>query len=74
MTEEQYLWAWLDGYMAGVERGKEELTREQNADWPPPRVLTFGRWYDQAIEREKWYAAARLPRPGDIEHRKGAAA
>lgn len=50
---EQQLLAWTEGYLAGYERGYETRGDEVNAIYPPPRVLVFGRWYDQATERQK---------------------
>lgn len=39
--------------------GYEHRVDEENAAWPPPRVYVFGRWYDQATEREKADAEVR---------------
>jgi hypothetical protein len=39
--------------------GYESRVDEENEAWPPAPVLTFGRWYDQALERER--ADAELP-------------
>jgi hypothetical protein len=36
---------WHAGYNARV--------AEENAAWPPPKVVAFGAWYDQALERER---------------------
>lgn len=58
MTEEQLL-IWLDGYLAGWEQGDQARAAEVNAEYPPPRVYAFGRWYDQACERERADAETR---------------
>lgn len=58
MTEEQLL-IWTEAYLAGIDRGYEIRVDEENAAGPPPRVLAFGRWYDQAQEREKADAETR---------------
>lgn len=52
MTEEALI-AWAGGFVAGYDQGYYLRVREENADWPPPPVYAFGRWYDQALEREK---------------------
>ncbi|GAA0493932.1 hypothetical protein Ade02nite_20930 [Paractinoplanes deccanensis] len=62
--------AWLMA-LAG-QWGYEARVDEENATWPPPKVFTLGRWFDQPIERRKADATARLPRPGD--HKGGPAA
>lgn len=74
MTDAE-LMRWLDGYLArcesdsaaDYERGYWDRVAEENAAYPPPKVLTFGRWYDQALEREKHDAIATQPRPTDNE-------
>lgn len=58
MTEEQLL-IWADAYLAGYERGYEARVAEENGAYPEPRVFAFGRWYDQALEREKADAETR---------------
>lgn len=59
--------AWL---MATAMRwGYENRVAEENAAWPAPKIFTLGRWFDQATERAKADAAARLPRPGDFRGR-----
>jgi hypothetical protein len=57
-TDEQFL-AWTAGYLAGYDRGYEVRGREVNAEYPPDRVLVFGKWYRQALEREKADAEVR---------------
>lgn len=69
MTETVHLMAWTAGYLAGYERGYEIRGDEINATWPPEKVLVFGRWYDQATERQKWDRTAGQPRPTDNEVR-----
>lgn len=39
--------------------GYESRVDEENAAYPPPKVFTFGRWYDQARERERADAETR---------------
>jgi hypothetical protein len=39
--------------------GYENRVDEENAAYPPPKVYAFGRWYDQALEREKADAETR---------------
>jgi hypothetical protein len=39
--------------------GYEHRVDEENETWPPPRVYVFGRWYDQAAERQKADAEVR---------------
>jgi hypothetical protein len=56
---DEFLVAWTAGYLAGYERGHETRGREVNAEYPPPKVYAFGRWYDQALEREKADAETR---------------
>lgn len=46
-------------YRAGYEAGYWAGVEQENATYPPPKVLTFGRWYDQALEREKADAEVR---------------
>jgi hypothetical protein len=58
VTEEQLL-IWAEAYLAGYDRGYEARVDEENATYPPPRVLAFGRWYDQALERQKHDAETR---------------
>lgn len=58
MTQEQLL-AWTAGFLAGWDEGYEIRGREVNAEYPPPKVFAFGRWYDQALEREKVDAEVR---------------
>lgn len=58
MTEEELL-AWTAGYLAGYDRGYEVRGREVNAEYPPGRVFAFGRWYDQAAERQQADAEVR---------------
>ncbi len=55
---------WL--FQLGLRWGYEARVDEENADWPPPKVFTLGRWYDQAAERAKADAEAQLPRTGDF--------
>jgi hypothetical protein len=55
---------WL--FQLGLRWGYEARVDEENSDYPPPMVFTLGRWYDQAEERAKANAAARLHRPGDF--------
>jgi hypothetical protein len=52
VTDEQLL-IWTEAYLAGYDRGYEIRVDEENAAYPPPKVMVFGRWYDQALEREK---------------------
>lgn len=47
--------------------GYEARVDEENCAWPPSKVFTLGKWYDQAEERAKADAAARLPRPNDFK-------
>jgi len=60
---DEYLLAWTAGYLAGSDRadleyqaawdaGYEQRGREVNAEYPPDKVLVFGRWYEQATERK----------------------
>lgn len=49
--------------------GYENRVAEENDSYPPEPVFVLGRWYDQAAERQKADAAARLPRPGDFKGR-----
>lgn len=58
-TEAEQL-IWADAYLAGYERGYEARVDEENATYPPPKVLAFGRWYDQATERQKADSETRL--------------
>ncbi len=55
LTHDDLLAYWAEAYVAGYDRGYESRVDEENATYPPPKVLSFGRWYDQALEREKWY-------------------
>lgn len=50
---------WTEAYLAGYDRGYEARVDEENATYPPPKALTFGRWYDQAAERQKADAETR---------------
>lgn len=60
-TREQV--AWL---MATAMRwGYELRVDEENAAYPPLPVFQLGRWYDQAEQRLKVDAEARLPRLND---------
>ncbi|BAL87264.1 hypothetical protein AMIS_20440 [Actinoplanes missouriensis 431] len=67
--------AFQSGYELGITEaggfhaGYRARVDEENATWPPPKVFTLGRWYDQAAERAEADAAARLPRPGDFRGR-----
>lgn len=61
MTRADYLDAWLQGYLAGCQRGYEERVTEENDAWKPQRIYFMGTWYDRALERERWYAEARAP-------------
>lgn len=38
---------------AAFQWGYEHRVDEENATYPPPKVLAFGAWYSQALEREK---------------------
>lgn len=58
MTEDQLL-IWAEAYLAGYDRGYQARVEEENATYPEPRVLVLGRWYNQAIEREKADAETR---------------
>lgn len=53
----------------GYQAGYRTRVAEENATYPPPLSFTFGRWYDQAVERQKADAAAGLPRPHDFPGR-----
>lgn len=53
------LFAWASGFVAGYDRGYEGAIREVNGDYPEPRVLAFGQWYDQALERQRADAETR---------------
>lgn len=55
----ELLTAWTAGYLLGFDRGYEIRGDEVNGAWPPPPVLTFGRWYRQALERERADAEVR---------------
>lgn len=33
--------------------GYEARVDEENGAYPEPRIFAFGKWYDQALEREK---------------------
>jgi hypothetical protein len=39
--------------------GYENRVDEENGAYPEPKVVAFGRWYDQALEREKADAETR---------------
>lgn len=58
LTEAERL-IWTEAYLAGYDRGYQARVDEENAAYPPPKVLTFGRWYDQAAERQKHDAETR---------------
>lgn len=58
----QVAWIMAEAYRWGYEARVDE----ENAAWPPPQVFTLGKWYEQASERQRADAAARLPRPGDF--------
>lgn len=58
-TREQV--AWL---MAQAMRwGYENREAEENAAYPPEPVFTLGKWFDQATERARAEAGAKLRRP-----------
>jgi hypothetical protein len=59
--------AWLMSQAARW--GYENRVDEENANWPPEPVMTFGRWADQTDARSHADQAARVPRTGD--HRGG---
>lgn len=60
MTDEERLIVWSEAYCAGWDRGYEQRVREENDQAQiEPRVLHFGAWYDQAVEREKADAETR---------------
>lgn len=50
------------GYWAGY----WARVAEENATYPSGKIFTLGRWYDQATERARADAAARLARPNDF--------
>lgn len=59
--------SWIDGYLAGAAAGYLEAMTgddpdgiEEQAIEASKRVFAFGRWYDQALEREKWYRESRM--------------
>jgi hypothetical protein len=64
-TRDQAIWL----FQLGLRWGYETRVDEENNAYPPPKVFTLGRWYDQATERAKADAAARLPRTGDYRGR-----
>ncbi len=76
-TRAQVAWLMSEAMRWGYEARDEEdrgfwagynaRVAEENAAYPPPKVFTLGRWFDQATERQKADAAARLPRPGDFK-------
>jgi len=55
--------AWL--MSVAYRWGYEARVDEENGAWPPGPIKVAGRWYEQAVEREKADATARLSRPGD---------
>lgn len=59
----QLAWLMNEAYRWGYEARVDE----ENAAYPPPKVFTLGRWYDQALERAKADAAARIPRANDFQ-------
>jgi hypothetical protein len=70
LTQETFTRDQVARLMAHAMRwGYENRVAEENAAWPPAKVFTLGRWYEQADERAKADAAARLPRPEDFPGR-----
>lgn len=59
MTDEERLLVWTEAYLAGYDRGYQMRVLEENGAYPQPKVYAFGRWYDQALEREKADAEVR---------------
>jgi hypothetical protein len=64
-TRDQVAWIAAQFFRWGYERHRDE----ENENWPPAAAFVLGRWFDQAVEREKADAAARLPRPTDFRGR-----
>jgi hypothetical protein len=60
-TREQV--AWL--MSTAMRWGYELRVDEENAAYPPTPVFQLGRWFDQAEQRQKADADAKLPRLGD---------
>lgn len=50
---DEFLIAWTEAYLAGYDRGYQVRVAEENGDHSDPHVFAFGRWYNQALEREK---------------------
>lgn len=55
----------VTAYLLGEDSGYQRRIADENGTYPPPPVFTSSGWFDQALERQKWYATARQPRPGD---------
>lgn len=55
--------AWRWGYECRVD--------EENQAYPPPKIMAFGQWYDQAVYRQQCDEHARQPWPTDnqVGHR-----
>lgn len=64
-TREQVAWLMSEA----MRWGYDARVDEENAAYPPPK-LVMGKWFDQAAERQKADATARLPRPGDFKGRE----
>ena len=62
-TREQVAWLMAEA----MRWGYETRVDEENASYPPQRVFTLGKWFDQATERRKADASAHLSRPGDFK-------
>lgn len=53
--------AWRWGYEARVD--------EENARYPPPKIMSFGQWYEQALYRQECDRRARQPWATDDQGR-----
>ena len=55
LMSQAYRWGYeaRDEEDRGYWAGYQARVDEENAAYPPPKVCSFGRWYDQAVEREK---------------------
>lgn len=69
MTTDTQLLAWADTFISAWELGYWARVAEENATYPPPKVLHFGRWYDQAAYRQECDRRAIQPWPTDNEVR-----
>lgn len=60
--------AWL--MSQAMRWGYENRVSEENGAYPPEPILVLGKWYDQAIDRQKADARLQLPRPDDFTGRE----